>query len=171
MAKKESTYYNREIRKAGNYVDRPNEIIKRPYGDGNMKLTFKSPDFYERDLIITNKAMLSQSQKTGNVKTIDVVSSGTTIDLNNTTDVILNMSTGTTITSIENFKNGVTYDVFIVQDEIGGHSLNIDNSLNYVTTFGDLNVDTTANSITILKFICVNNKIFIEIYKDYNLIN
>ena len=55
MAKKESTYYNRQLRKAGESTKRPNEIIKRTADNGNMKLTFKSPDFYDRDLIVCSR--------------------------------------------------------------------------------------------------------------------
>ncbi len=170
MAKKESTYYNRQIQKAGSFVKRPNEIIKRPYGDGDMKLTFKSPDFYDRDLVVTDKALLSQAQKQSITKEIDVTTSATTLDLSNTDTIVLNVTTESTITEISNFDNGKTYKIFVVQDEIGGYSLNIDDSLDYLTVFGDLSVDTSANSVTILEFVCSNDKVYVESDGQYNKI-
>lgn len=169
MSKKESTIYNRQLKKTPKHAERPNEVIKRT-SNGNMKLTFKSPYFYERDLVITDNGLLSQAQKQSITKEIDVTTSPTTLDLSNTDTIVLNLTTVSTITKISNFDNGKTYKVFVVQDETGGHSLDIDNSLDYVTIFGDLSVNTTANSVSILEVVCSNNKVYMESDNDYNLI-
>lgn len=170
MAKKETSYYNRQLQKAGDQVKRPNEVIKRDAKNGNMKLTFKSPDFYERDLVVTNKALLSQSQKSSPTKEMIVDSSGTTMDLSGYDTFVLTLTTGTTITDVSNFQNGKTYKVFIVQDENGDHSFDFDESLSQLTTFGNITVNQASESVTLLNFICANDKVFVEGEEDYNKI-
>ena len=58
--RKESKQYIRQQRKIdADLVKRPNEILKRTTDDGNLKLTFKSPAYYEKDIAVTKNAMLS----------------------------------------------------------------------------------------------------------------
>jgi len=170
MAKKESQRYLRELKKVNPdlvTVKRPNEIIERNDGEGNLKLSFKAPEYYERDLYITGKALLSKSQVTKQTTSIDSVS-GMTLDLSESETILLTLSGDTVIEDIVNYKNGSIYNIFIKQDEIGGHLLSFNDSLTNLQIDDDVVISGESNSYSELKIICEDDTFYVEYFDGYN---
>ena len=168
--RKESQQYNKQQKRVNKtLVKRPNEIIKRKTNDGNLKLTFKSPSYYEKDLVITDKSLLSTSPLIKSYSTLES-SETVVLDLFEKEIITLNINEDITITDIINYKNGVTYKIYLKQDEIGNHNFIFDDLIDNIQLWDNYQIDPTPNSITQIKIEVINDVFYIQSFIDYKKI-
>lgn len=165
--RKESKQYIRQQRKIdADLVKRPNEILKRTTDDGNLKLTFKSPAYYEKDIVITKNAMLSTIPLIKTYASLET-SESFILDLEGQEIITYNLTQNTTITDVINYNNGMSYKLYLKQDEDGGKSFVFDETISNITLFDNFQIDQTPNSITQIKIDVVEDTLYVQSYVKY----
>src|SRR5690606_38242247 len=150
-------------------VKRPNEILKRTTDDGNLKLTFKSPAYYEKDIVITKNAMLSTIPLIKTYASLET-SESFILDLEGQEIITYNLTQNTTITDVINYNNGMSYKIYIKQDGVGGKSFIFDETISNITLFDNFQIDQTPNSITQIKIDVVEDTLYVQSYVKYKKI-
>jgi len=165
--RKESKQYIRQQRKIdADLVKRPNEILKRTTDDGNLKLTFKSPTYYEKDIVVTKNAMLSTIPLIKTYASLET-SESFILDLEGQEIITYNLTQNTTITDVINYNNGMSYKLYLKQDEVGGKSFVFDETISNITLFDNFQIDQTPNSITQIKIDVVEDTLYVQSYVKY----
>lgn len=165
--RKESKQYIRQQRKIdADLVKRPNEILKRTTDDGNLKLTFKSPTYYEKDIVVTKNAMLTTTPLIKTYASLETLESFI-LDLEGQEIITYNLTQNTTITDVINYNNGMSYKLYLKQDEVGGKSFVFDETISNITLFDNFQIDQTPNSITQIKIDVVEDTLYVQSYVDY----
>ena len=166
--RKESKQYIRQQRKIdADLVKRPNEILKRTTDDGNLKLTFNSPTYYEKDIVVTKNAMLSSTPLIKTYASLESFESFI-LDLEGQEIITYNLTQNTTITDVINYNNGMSYKLYLKQDEVGGKSFVFDETISNITLFDNFQIDQTPNSITQIKIDVVEDTLYVQSYVKYN---
>lgn len=165
--RKESKQYIRQQRKIdADLVKRPNEILKRTTDDGNLKLTFKSPAYYEKDIVVTKNAMLTTTPLIKTYASLESLESFI-LDLEGQEIITYNLTQNTTITDVINYNNGMSYKLYLKQDEVGGKSFVFDETISNITLFDNFQIDQTPNSITQIKIDVVEDTLYVQSYVKY----
>lgn len=166
----ENKLYSKQLKRVDkSFLKRPNEIIKSNE-NGNLKLTFKSSEFDDKELLITKNSLLSKSPLINNTEFVEDSLSEFIVDFNNSLIYSIILNQNKTINNIINYKNGTTYNIFVKQDNIGNHELIFSNEINNMVFINDKSLNSDENSYTLYNIIVVDDILYVKTITDYKLI-
>ncbi len=158
----------REKRRIGKVINRPIEML--PYEkNGDSAIVFKADNYNDRELLVKELEYVDD-KAFGYIITELEYTPTMTIDFADSAYNKIKLTGDLNIDNILNQSTGSDYMLILEQDEVGGHSISINDEniqlyLKGITMLSEL--DTSPNSLTYIKLTSVKGRLYGEVL-DYS---